>query len=847
MSKRASSHSTPSPKRKKAPGNQTRLDAFFSAPRQQPQAGISKSTANSGSVDRKRAPDVIDVDLLDDNLQPIPQRTEESEETEPKVSASSSLSSSNATLKSPTKFIHSKVTFEDILPPTYETLSVDPVTFDPESYVLPSSTPEIPYSFLAHALSTICGTRSRIAILDTLTNTFRTILVRHPQSLLPAVYLLSNTMSPPYSSVELNIGPSVISQAIQHISGLSSSSLKKLYNSLGDIGDVAYAAKSNTRTLIPHPPLRVSFVYETMTKVARASGQGAAKQKQKLVETLLVAAKGEESRFLARTLSQNLRVGAVRTSLLTALARSFVLSSKCRASAAECPYHISAQALVAIRPIPTDRKKGTGSASDPGRETVNTALREAEALVRKVFVQHPDYGHILEALVVDGLESLAEKVPLTVGIPIYPTLGTPIRSFQELYENLRDLPFSAELKYDGQRAQIHGDRQSDGNTVVRLFSRHLEDMTSKYPDVVALVEEIFEHSPQIQSCILDAEIVAIDPQDGSLRNFQTLAGRARKDVRLDNVLANVAVFAFDLMYFNRQILLDHSFRSRRTLLHEHFPPFVPQRRELARFQHVERCDSENGRSLLEEFWQTVVNRHDTEGLMVKLLDNEPESEEQTTQVPSRRSKPLRAVYDADKRTNAWMKLKKDYVTGLGDSLDLVPIGAWYGNGRKARWWSPILLGVWDPQKGYVVGVCKCMSGFSDNFYKALSDRYKLTEDSETCSKTARWECETGGLRPDVYFKPQEVWEIRGAEVTLSPVSVAAVGLVSPSKGLSLRFPRFIRIRDEKAVQQASDTTFLANLWRKQQGNTENVDGGDELIDVDLRSSTGESDGSDLYA
>jgi len=129
-----------------------------------------------------------------------------------------------------------------------------------------------------------------------------------------------------------------------------------------------------------------------------------------------------------------------------------------------------------------------------------------------------------------------------------------------------------------------------------------------------------------------------------------------------------------------------------------------------------------------------------------------------------------------------MKLKKDYVNGLGDSLDLIPIAAWHGNGRKNGWWSPILLGVWDPRKGYAVGVCKCMSGedsffhntgsaltfhsgFSDNFYKvmlkkrgfdssliitfkALGDRYRLTEDSETCSKIPRWECETGGLSTD---------------------------------------------------------------------------------------------------
>lgn len=88
-----------------------------------------------------------------------------------------------------------------------------------------------------------------------------------------------------------------------------------------------------------------------------------------------------------------------------------------------------------------------------------------------------------------------------------------------------------------------------------------------------------------------------------------------------------------------------------------------------------------------------------------------------------RGKPLLATYEPDKRTSAWLKLKKDYVTGLGDSLDLVPIGAWHGNGRKAQWWSPILLGVWDPNAGKFIGVCKCISGSSVfTAYRVYDDR-----------------------------------------------------------------------------------------------------------------------------
>lgn len=114
---------------------------------------------------------------------------------------------------------------------------------------------------------------------------------------------------------------------------------------------------------------------------------------------------------------------------------------------------------------------------------------------------------------------------------------------------------------------------------MKIFSRHLEDMTDKasripccvsiecsdtpdtrpvdgrnqYPDVVSLVEAMFARSASLESFILDAEIVAIDPEDGSLRTFQELSNRARRDVKLDDVKVSVSVFAFDLMYLNAEV------------------------------------------------------------------------------------------------------------------------------------------------------------------------------------------------------------------------------------------------------------------------------------------------------
>lgn len=169
------------------------------------------------------------------------------------------------------------------------------------------------------------------------------------------------------------------------------------------------------RTLFPHPPLRISGVYESLLKIADAKGPGAAKQKQSIVEKLLVSAKGEETRYLVRTLCQNLRVGAVRTSILTALARAVVLTPPpdIKVTAAETSVHAlpEPQAGGKAQSVKSGKQKG----ADSVRDELNSRCMRAEAIIKKAYVQHPNYEHIAAALLEVGLDSLTDRLPLTVG------------------------------------------------------------------------------------------------------------------------------------------------------------------------------------------------------------------------------------------------------------------------------------------------------------------------------------------------------------------------------------------------------------------------------------------------
>ncbi|CAE6404605.1 unnamed protein product [Rhizoctonia solani] len=705
-------------------------------------------------------------------------------------------------------------------------LSVDPLVFSlsPCPWDTNSSAP---YAFLSHALVTLSSTRSRISITNALVNTLR-LLIRYDarRSLLPALYLLSNSIAPSYEGVELNIGPSTVNKAIQSASSLDHClSLFLILFATGDPGDVAFAAKSSLRTLIPVPPLRLASVHASLLKISSLKGQASAKQKQSIVEQLLVAARGEEVRYLVRMLSLNLRVGAVRTTILTALGRALALTPP---SGEE--------------PSGLGESKGKGKAKLKDKDDeIWRKMMDAESLVKQVYVRHPHFGHIVDAALDSGLGRLSDNVQLSVGIPLHPTLGSPTRSLDEIYERLGDLAFTAEFKYDGQRVQIHASRENE-KVAVRLFSRHLEDMTQKYPDIVHMAETLISQSEGLLgSFILDAEVVAVDPHTDAIRTFQELSNRPRKGVDIKDVKVVVCIYAFDLMYLNGEVLLDKPFRERRRLLRERFPPLIPKDPFCSRLAHAESVESQDGREVVEEFWERAVASQ-CEGLMIKLLDNgeviEPTDESGGPSKAKGRKKPLPATYEPDKRTSAWLKLKKDYVEGLGDSLDLVPIGGWHGIGRKAGWWSPILLGLWDAKAGEFVGVCKCMSGFSDTFYKALNERY--SEDAGTCSRIPYADVNTNGLIPRVWFKPSEVWEIKGADITLSPTSQASKGLVAQDRGLSLRFPRFIRVREDKALNDASTPEFLAGLWRKQGGRGGGADEGD-LVDASSEEEPSEED------
>ncbi len=553
-----------------------------------------------------------------------------------------------------------------------------PMTFDPSRY-LPDLQKhwathggEASYGLLTRCFVLVNSTQSRIKIVDTLVNFLRTIIEGDPESLLPAVWLATNAISPPYISLELGLGGSAISKALKNMCGLDNAGLKTLYDKHGDAGDVAFEAKKRqTFTLRKPKPLSIKGVFQSLVKVANSKGTGSQEFKQRIVERLLQDSQGaEESRYLVRTLSQHLRIGAVKTTMLIALSRATLISKP---------------------PGAVFETKKREDLAKMKKEVLAETYARGEELVKACFARRPDYNALVPCLLEVGIaDELLVRCGLALHIPLRPMLGSITRDLGEMLTKLQGRDFSCEYKYDGQRAQVH----CDENGKVSIFSRHLEVMTDKYPDLVALVPTI--RGEGVSSFILEGEVVAIDRDSGELKAFQTLTNRAKKDVAIGSIKVDVCLFAFDLMYLNGEELLSRSFRERRELLRSLFVEVSNQ------FTWVKSIDATSADSeTVLEFFKSATD-FKCEGIMVKVLDNvfnpdpaqpgdEPETEEKIPPTPSKavkkkgkasatekaeerekgtRRKALLATYEPDKRLDSWLKVKKDYNTSA-DTIDLI--------------------------------------------------------------------------------------------------------------------------------------------------------------------------------
>ncbi|WP_175060264.1 ATP-dependent DNA ligase [Thermococcus sp. 2319x1] len=390
----------------------------------------------------------------------------------------------------------------------------------------------------------------------------------------------------------------------------------------------------------------------------------------------------------------------------------------------------------------------TGVAEGLLRDAIAEAFRVKVELVERAYMLTSDFGFVAKVARLKGDEGLL-KVEIQVGKPIKPMLAQMAANVREaLMEMGGEAEF--EIKYDGARVQVH----KDGEKVI-VYSRRLENVTRSIPEVVERIKE----SLKPERVIVEGELVAVG-EEGRPRPFQYVLRRFRRKYNIDEMVEKIPLELnlFDVLYVDGKSMIDVQFIERRKTLES-----IVTTNEWIKI--AENLITKNPEEA-EKFYHRALDLGH-EGLMAKRLDS---------------------VYEPGNRGKKWLKIKPTM-----ENLDLVIIGAEWGEGRRSGVLSSFLLGAYDPVRGDFVPVGKVGSGFTDE------DLVEFTKMLKPFIKR-----EHGKL---VEIEPKIVIEVTYQEIQKSP---------KYESGFALRFPRYVALREDKGPEDADTVQRIAELYQLQE-------------------------------
>ena len=506
---------------------------------------------------------------------------------------------------------------------------------------------------------------------------------------------------PEWSELEIGIAAQLMIEAISKASGISKKEINDQWREKGDLGLVAeYFMKNRKQRTLISRDLTVENVYNNLAKMATLEGQKSQEKKILYIAELLTSAKPKEARYIVRTILQTLRIGVGEGIVRDAIAQAF---------------NVDKDLVERAHEVTNDFSKVAKTAKEKGNE---------------------------------GLK----KLKMELFKPVKVMLAQKVNNVDEGFERVqnKDGFCAVEYKLDGMRCQIH----KKGNEV-QIFTRRLENVTKQFPDVIKYAKECIK----AESCIIDSEVTAYNPKNGTKIPFQRLSKRIKRKYNIDQMVREIPVFinAFDLLFLNNQNIINMKYKDRWNKLNE----IVKEKeKELVLVTHKE----SNSHKEVEEFYKKALEEKN-EGIMFKNLE---------------------AEYKPGSRVGYMVKLKP-----IMETLDLVIVSAEWGEGKRSNWLSSFKLACINENEEYVT-IGKMATGLTEEQFEEITQRLK---------KLIVWE-----KGRDVKLKPEVVVEVAYEEIQKSPTY---------ESGYALRFPRLVKFRDDLGPEEINSLEKIKNLYETQ--------------------------------
>ena len=372
-----------------------------------------------------------------------------------------------------------------------------------------------------------------------------------------------------------------------------------------------------------------------------------------------------------------------------------------------------------------------------------------------------DMGHVARVFLEDPKKIYDFKIEIFK--PIMPAMAERLATPKEILEKLGEC--AVEYKYDGFRIAIH----KKGNRV-EIYSRRLEKMTHMFPDVVKEVQKL---SPK--ELIFEGEALAFNEEEERFYSFQETMRRRRKyDLEEAAKKYPLYVFAFDLHYLDGE---DCTIR-----------PYLGRRKKLEAFL--------GGKGRIQPSTMRIVKTAKAINSLFQASLG--------MKLEGIMAKDLKAPYTAGKRKFAWIKLKKSYGQEM-DTIDAVIVGYYRGKGARAKFgFGGILVAIYNDETSRFETIAKVGSGFTE---EEMEKFQKMLEEDKMKRAPTNLDY---AMEPDFWVHPRYVVEVAYDNITRSPTHTAGI---EEGKGLALRFPRMIRIRDDKGPFNATTTKEVEEMHK----------------------------------
>ena len=591
------------------------------------------------------------------------------------------------------------------------------------------------FSQFTQHLQELEQTSSRLDMTEQLARVFRQL---ETDEIKPACYLMQGELVPRYQSLEFNMSDKLTSRAIARLAaGLDQNDqlpdtnlfqekdytqyqnrLEKIFKEKGDLGLAAQKLLTELKAEVPQQEVQLQQVYQALKKIALEEGEGSQERKINLTQQLLSKLDQLSIRYVVRIILGDLRLGFSTMTMLDALSWA------------------------------QHQDK-----SDRGR-------------LELAYNKKADVGALAEGYLdcssQEEIEQFLQRYELEVGTPVVPALCQRLETAEEIVDKMGEV--LAEPKYDGLRAQIHINKQSDEK--YQVYTRNLDNVTHMFPELEASLEHI-----DCQQCILDSEAIAYDADSGELLSFQKTITRKRKHGVSDQAeRVPIKFYLFDLLLIDGGSLLNQKLVDRK--------------------KRLEKTINNNDIIEITEYIQTSDPLELSGFHKQKLAEN----------LEGAVMKRADSKYRGGRKGWRWVKIKEmEGQTGkLSDTLDCVVMGYYRGRGKRAQFGiGAFLVGVLD-EGSQLKTIAKIGTGLTDEQFKRIK---QMADEAAAGDRPDQYQVDEH-LEPDVWTYPEIVVEIAADELTNSPIHTA---------GRALRFPRLVKFRDDKDWEQATTVKELDQI------------------------------------